>query len=143
MLKNDHSLIHAAKVCVLCAVLAEELGLDIKETLYLMFAAVVHDTGRENNSKDTEHGVRSTWNLIYSMDEVVYDIVRNHSRADRRMGYFDEDRNKFLTKVFKDADALDRVRTGDLDESKLRFNESKKLIEFARRLHECLLTAQD
>jgi len=139
---NDHGLIHAAKVCVLCAVLAKKLGLDQDSALRLMFAAVAHDTGRKGNSADAKHGERSVASLEKAIDSQTIAIVANHSKADRSVKDISVE-TKILTHIFKDADALDRARTGDLDEKYLRFEQSKKLIEFARELNRCLLTVQD
>ena len=39
-----------------------------------------------------------------------------------------------LTRLLKDADALDRVRIFDLNKKYLRFDESLDLVDFAKRL---------
>lgn len=137
MKKNDHSAIHAGKVALLCAVLARRLDLNQAETLELMLAAVVHDLGRIHNGNDAAHGSRSMMLALAAGVQLPYiatSIVAEHSRADRK-------NQSHLLNVFKDADALDRVRTGDLDERFLRNKEARELIPFSKELNECLSKA--
>ena len=39
-----------------------------------------------------------------------------------------------LVALLKDADALDRVRLGDLDVSRLRFAQARQMVDFAQEL---------
>lgn len=137
MLKNDHSLKHSAKVCLFAVIIAENRGLHLDDIINLMIASIFHDIGRQNNCNDAKHGQKSVLKadgMGYVLSDTVKNIIIAHSRADKK------NQNELLS-IFKDADALDRVRTGDLDRSKLRFEESKELIEFAEDLHKCLLKA--
>ena len=54
----------------------------------------------------------------------------------------DMDRARYLSKLFKDADALDRVRLGDLNEKYLRNDFSHDLIDFSNKLFEKYLDRQ-
>ena len=135
MLGNDHGLIHAAKVCLFVALLGRKLKLSEKELLTLMVSAVFHDIGRKNNSDDATHGERSYSKMLehrYSGPGELEEIMRLHSRADKKP-------MSRLAMIFKDADALDRVRTNDLDTKYLRFEESKLLVETAKEVNACLL----
>jgi HD superfamily phosphodiesterase len=135
MLKNDHSLIHAAKVCLFVSVIGESLGINEKDLLSLMMAAIFHDIGRINNTDDAKHGDRSVEKLKghgFYIPKAVDTIIRLHSRGNSKS------KNEHLVKIFKDADAIDRVRTNDLDERFLRFAETKKYINFAREVNTCL-----
>jgi HD superfamily phosphodiesterase len=137
-MKNDHSLLHAAKVCLFSVLIGERLGLDEVDLLSLMSAAIFHDIGRVNNTDDAGHGDRSVKKLKgYKIDipETVEAIIRLHSRGDSKA------RDNYLVKIFKDADALDRARTNDLDESYLRFSETKDYIGFAWEVNACLSKA--
>ena len=138
---NDHGNIHAGKVCLYTAILAGKLGISDKDTLVLMAAAVFHDIGRVNNSDDPSHGDESAEklnNLDSDFWKSVEEVIRLHSRSDKKLS---TSRYAELVKIFKDSDALDRVRTGDLDERYLRFDESKSLVKLAKEIHICLSTA--
>jgi putative nucleotidyltransferase with HDIG domain len=135
VLKNDHSLIHAGKVCLFSALIGKRLGLNEEDTLSLMAAAIFHDIGRINNSDDAAHGDRSAKKLReygFDIPETVETIIRLHSRGDRLS------KEERLTRIFKDADALDRMRTNDLNIQFLRFIETKDYINFAKEVNACL-----
>jgi putative nucleotidyltransferase with HDIG domain len=136
MLKNDHTLVHAAKVCLFSVLVGERLGLNEKDLLLLMTAAIFHDIGRVNNTDDARHGEKSVNKLKeygFSVPGAVETIIRLHSRGDSLS------KNEYLTRVFKDVDALDRVRTNDLDEHILRFEETKEFLKFSKEVNICLL----
>jgi HD superfamily phosphodiesterase len=139
MLKgNDHSLIHAAKVCLFAALLGKKLDIPEDQLLHILAASVFHDTGRTNNGNDPKHGFMAVKKLIYSsiqLSKETIEIIGCHCLSDRT---YKESSIEKLISVFKDADALDRTRTGDLDEKYLRFEESKELIQFAKEVNECL-----
>ena len=137
MLKNDHSLVHAGKVCLFTALICKKIGATEKTTLKAMQAAILHDIGRINNCKDAAHGERSVVKAFYYGYELPADVataINNHSKADKKL-------MDLLTTILKDADALDRVRTRDLDEEYLRLPCSEELVEFASEVNKCLLKA--
>lgn len=127
---NDHSLIHSAKVALFCAILAEKEGLTEKDTLILMLSAVVHDIGMINNINDTNHGKLSLEKLMkYDIKEAVGKIVELHCKADFKAKLYP------LMKYFKDCDALDRIRTNDLNVDYLRIEKTKTLLEFSKNIN--------
>lgn len=103
------------------------------------WAAATHDVGRVDDGQDLEHGRRSAaWiheNLRDRMSSETLDtttyIVHWHVPPD--------DEAPFMTtelKVLKDADALDRVRLGDLNPNYLRTDAAKSLIDLAQQLYD-------
>ena len=134
MRKNDHSFIHASIVCLYSALLARDLDLSDDSTIKLMLASVLHDIGRVNNSHDASHGDRSVKKAKYfgiNFNDKIFKIIAEHSRADSKA-------TSALTLIFKDADLLDRVRTNDLNEDYIRFDQTKKYIQLAKDIRECL-----
>ena len=80
---------------------------------------------------------------------ILQAVLAVHSRPDKQMDetieeFFvkDMDRARYLSKLFKDADALDRVRLGDLNEKYLRNDFSHDLIDFSNKLFEKYLDRQ-
>ncbi|MDU3153093.1 MAG: hypothetical protein E6706_02310, partial [Anaerococcus hydrogenalis] len=72
---------------------------------------------------------------------ILQAVLATHSRSDSKMDqtieeFFvkDMDRARYLSKLFKDADALDRVRLKDLDEKYLRNDFSLDLVDFSDKL---------
>ena len=138
---------HIERVILLSILLAYHYKLDKNDTDILRFAASLHDTKRVDDSYDTEHGYRAA---LYSIDyakinendkNILQAVLATHSRSDKDMDktieeFFvkDMDRARFLSKLFKDADALDRVRIGDLDEKYLRNDFSLDLVDFSNKL---------
>ena len=65
------------------------------------------------------------------VDDTALRIIRNHCLPDEKEEYI-------LLSIFKDADALDRVRFADvqsaLNPKYLRTTEAKRLVGFARML---------
>ena len=103
----------------------------------LRWASSVHDVGRIDDGIDAEHGSRSAqWikdNLsdrmsLELLDLVTY-IVHWHVPSD--------DMAPTMTmelQVLKDADALDRIRIGDLNTSYLRTDAARSLVDVAEDL---------
>lgn len=135
---NDHGSTHSARVCILVTLLANALEVSPSDTVRLQIAATLHDIGRTGHRTDARHGeasVRKASELGFVLDTTIIDIISYHSRGDRVARHLSDSTKKLLW-ILKDADALDRVRTGDLDERYLRFPESASLIEYARTLYE-------
>lgn len=146
---------HIERVIFISMLLAFNYKLDKNDTDILRFAASLHDTKRVDDSYDTEHGYRAA---LYSIDyakinendkNILQAVLAVHSRPDKQMDetieeFFvkDMDRARYLSKLFKDADALDRVRLGDLNEKYLRNDFSHDLIDFSNKLFEKYLDRQ-
>lgn len=101
------------------------------------YAAMAHDVGRVNDFEDPGHGMNSAkWmkdnlaNILTTetLDIATY-IVHWHSLSDSEAPVMTTE-----LKVLKDADGLDRVRLGDMNESYLRLDVSKSLIDTAQQL---------
>lgn len=139
-----HGVGHMTRVFVLqeliCDRLAEQ-GVAINRQA-LRWASMSHDVGRRDDGIDPEHGRRSAkWiedNLSDRMSpemlDVVTYIVHWHVPSDSEAPVMTVE-----LKVLKDADALDRVRLGDLDPSYLRTEPAKGLIEIAEQLYQLSL----
>ncbi|MSS77904.1 hypothetical protein FYJ26_05660 [Anaerococcus sp. WCA-380-WT-2B] len=138
---------HIERVILFAMLLSYKYKLNSNDTDVLRYAASLHDTKRVDDSYDTEHGYRAA---LYSIDFAKIDasdkktlqaVLAAHSRIDKKMDdtikeFFveDFDRAKRLSKFFKDSDGLDRVRLDDLDEKFLRYDFSKEMVGFAKRL---------
>lgn len=147
-----HGLRHAKRVLLLSLCLALELELTDDEIQLLALTSIYHDIGRMNDWEDPEHGKRSfqkcldlDLDLEFMDDseefEILKYIIENHDEEDnvafsnlKNYKIYDTELALTLLKVLKDADALDRVRTGDLDFNYLRFPFSKKYYLFANDL---------
>ncbi len=142
-----HGVDHMARVFIL-----QELICDILESQNtavnreaLRWASSTHDIGRINDGLDLDHGTRSArWisdNLSNYMTpellDVVTYIVHWHVPSD--------DKAPVMTtelQVLKDADALDRVRLGDLDPRYLRTDAAMSLIGVAEDLYDSFLNVR-
>ena len=141
-----HGIGHMLRVLVLQELLCDDLerqGVQVDRTV-TRFAAMTHDVGRIDDGVDPEHGWRSAeWikgHLAESMspetlDAVTYCVYWHAPHDDEAPVMTNE------LKVLKDADGLDRVRLGDLDESLLRTDCARELIPVAEKLcDESMLT---
>lgn len=141
-----HGKEHTARVLLLSLILSELLNLSQSDRKLLSTAAIYHDTKRVNDNVDIEHGYHSSQyyqSHIQKPDPTVSFLIEYHCRPDDE-GFEEIKRNRVLSKnrtksqllfnLFKDADALDRVRFGllDLDLNQLRLPESKSLPLIAR-----------
>ena len=144
-----HGQDHIERVIFFALVLAWKYELDQRDTDILRYAASLHDTKRENDGWDVDHGRRAA---IESIDYAYIDkadipvlqaIMTAHSAPDENIEiYMDEfaadefDRALYLAKLFKDSDGLDRVRINRLDPAYLRNDFSSELVDFSYRLYE-------
>lgn len=141
-----HGELHEARVMLLCLLLAREMDLTDDDMDVLCTAAIYHDTGRENDWEDAGHGMRGCQYYVSdvsSPDPFAEFLCTYHCLPDN-VGYRHiaedpvlskhHDRAKLLFNVFKDADALDRVRFGssDLDLTQLRCPVSKTMTLVAK-----------
>lgn len=142
--KGIHGVKHAERVLFHCVNLANvnKLTDEQKDILYL--AAVYHDIGRESDGSDIMHGYKSYEKLeklnllnIQNVDKknTIKYIIENHCIEDnKRKDIYVNSDSSFLLDLFKDADALDRIRISDLNKEYLRNYHSKRMIHIAWRL---------
>ena len=144
-----HGVNHAKRVLILCNCLLYLLDdKNIENKIILSLASIYHDIGRKYDSNYKSHG-KSSWRKIEQLKllldeedqikETVKYIIENHSVDDGETNIetyhiVHRSRAKYLYNIFKDADALDRIRIGDLDTSLLRIKESKNLQNLANYL---------
>ena len=144
-----HGQDHIERVIFYALVLSWKYNLDRRDTDILRYAASLHDTQRQNDGWDTEHGRRAAIESInYATVDpddknILQAVITAHSDDDKNLDdtikefdVIDNDRAVFLAKLFKDADALDRVRINMLDTSYLRNDFSRELVDFAYLLYE-------
>ena len=137
----DHGVGHLTRVFILQELICDLLdqrGVSIDREA-VRYAAMAHDVGRINDFEDPGHGMNSAkWmkdnltNILTpeTLDTATY-IVHWHSLSDSEAPVMTTE-----LKVLKDADGLDRVRLGDMNESYLRLDVSKSLIGTAQKLFE-------
>lgn len=136
-----HGAAHMARVFMLQELICNQLeaeGTKVNRHA-TRWAATVHDVGRVDDGLDPEHGKRSAEWMKQNkpktlspktLDTATY-IVHWHVPHDHEAPVMTTE-----LKVLKDADGLDRVRLGDLDESFLRTKPAKQLVEIAQKLHD-------
>jgi len=138
---DAHGRMHSARVLLMALTIAEMKGLLVSDKQVLAEAAIYHDSQRDNDGEDIRHGYYSAdyyKSNVYDVDPLVAFIIEYHCRPDTN-GYQviqnskelsrQIDRSRQLFDIFKDADALDRVRFGwqALDINQLRTPEAKSL----------------
>ncbi len=134
-----HGVGHEARVLIwtqLIALMEQEEGFAV-DAAVLGWAAALHDTRRWNDGIDPQHGARAAAFIEANpdilppgvpVDRVAY-LCRWHTPSDMAAPELTPE-----LKVFKDADALDRCRIGDLDVSYLRTKAALRLVQVAGRL---------
>lgn len=126
-----HGILHEYRVLVLASILAAWEKADSES---ICFAAIFHDVRRNNDGFDKKHADRaSKWVKQFKLktiDEIEY-LIKWHTPSDK-----DIPELTLNLKCFKDADALDRWRIGDLDPNYLRTESARKLLNFSRQLFE-------
>jgi uncharacterized protein len=134
-----HGIVHEARVLIWSQVLSvlaagENLTVDAD---VLGWAAAIHDTQRQDDGIDPEHGARAAaWiesrpELIPAevpLTRVAY-LCRWHVPPDNRIPELTDE-----LRVFKDADSLDRWRIYDLDPSLLRTTLAHRLLDASHEL---------
>lgn len=146
--RGIHGIGHTLRVWVHADALASDLGLPEWEREAVSLAATWHDIGRTDDAADYYHGGKSAGKVVglglhQGVDPLVLDLalfaVTWHCgdegyAANAARWTCDEEAAMRVLSVLKDADALDRVRLGDLDESWLRFAPSYLRVERAWEL---------
>lgn len=142
---------HCERVLLLALKIGEKRQLLLRSMIALCHASIFHDTRRKDNYLDRGHGDRAAdyykefceKNSMKFLPE-VFATIKYHDRNDeegeeyiRREAPADEMEGWLeVYRDFKDADALDRFRLGPwgLNESFLRAEQSRELVDFAREL---------
>jgi len=135
---GPHGVAHSKRVMILAETIAIMCGCNKQEIQILRKAAAYHDIGRIDNSVGEGHGFTSAQKAIYHgllsnsrVDQDAIHLIEQHCLPDSR-------KDHFLLRIFKDADALDRVRFGNqecgLDTKYLRTGHAKQLVGFAYML---------
>ena len=142
---------HCERVLFLALKIGEKRQLLLRSMIALCHASIFHDTRRKDNYLDRGHGDRAAdyykefceKNSMKFLPEVFASIkyhdrndeegeeyIRREAPADEMEGWLEVYRD------FKDSDALDRFRLGPwgLNESFLRTEQSRELVDFAREL---------
>lgn len=143
-----HGIGHALRVYVHADAIAAALALAEWEREAVHLAAMWHDIGRTDDEVDYYHGAKSAGKVVglglhVGFDPIVRETalyaVTHHSGSEElaRAGISwtpDPEASLRVFKVLKDADALDRVRLGDLDDRYLRFEPSCQRVTEAYEL---------
>lgn len=148
---DDHGEMHEARVLLLTQIMAEMAGLPEIDRKLLATAAIYHDTQRTHDGDDESHGEAAA--RYYFRNEMVHHpivefLCEYHCLPDgdglekiRRDEILQKHGNQRVTKlwqIFKDADALDRVRFDIrcLDWNQLRTTAAQELTLVARMCYQ-------
>ena len=151
-----HGSLHCARVLLYALIMGERLFKEDTQALTILaHAAVFHDSRRQDEWADTGHGARAAAYYARFCQDAAHEstrlpylpeaacLMQFHDLHDKvgkayiRENFAAEtDRVLLLYDIFKDADALDRLRFGELGlkPSYLRTSEAVSLIGFAREL---------
>ena len=131
-----HGIAHTSRVMIWASILSHNTPWFTP----VFWAAACHDLRRMDDGKDPEHGVRAgIWvqeNLssYHRLSRDLLEIIANactwHTAHDEASKW----KHPVLF-YLKDADALDRVRLGDLNPNYLRFPETHELLPLAEQLY--------
>lgn len=147
---DEHGRLHEKRVLMLSLLLADALDLSKADMEVLANVAAWHDTGRVTDNEEPTHGYASAIkyeNSTYRPSNIVSFICEYHSLDDEKAyneiehtEKINKKRYRLLYDVFKDADALDRIRFGiqDIDNKYFRNDISKRFILIAKIIFEGL-----
>ena len=141
-----HGKAHELRVLLLSLMIADELGVSDADMDVLATAAIYHDTQRVTDGEDPTHGKASREYYVNNVDKsnLLTAILCEYHCLPDEFGHsviaatFKNKEKQLryirLFNIFKDADALDRVRFGlqDLDLNQLRIPVSRQLSLIAR-----------
>jgi len=140
-----HGQAHVARVLVHALRLLEATGQE-ELTPQLWAAVYLHDVARRHDGVCRRHG-RDAWARLAGLPLVEERLRRggvalvDYPAIEYAVSVHSDgepvpsDPNYPLAALLKDADALDRVRLGDLDPGRLRYPEARAMAGFARRLY--------
>lgn len=143
-----HGVQHTKRVMLHAVMLCRLRKMSLADMVIVIVAAMYHDIGRTNDLDDDHHGQAAVkkmgrLKLPYhvkdpALKRVVNFLISTHCVGDekayeylKKTSFKDKERVKHMYQVLCDADALDRVRTDDLDANYLRLPESKLMYRFA------------
>lgn len=140
-----HGLGHTERVLTHAREIAESIGAPAWEQQSVTLAALWHDIGRTHDGVDYYHGAKSAGKVVGLGLQVGYEdrvreaalfAVTHHSGSEwhaeqAARNSHDPEATLRIFRILKDADALDRVRLGDLDTSYLRFDVSHTRVDRA------------
>lgn len=146
-----HNLDHCARVLLYSLMIADKMDLSEDDKALLAAAAVFHDSRRIDDWYDTGHGQRAAEyykqyclqnSLVLTFSPVCHKIIFYHDLHDANgLEALSQEKTAnekalLLYQIFKDADALDRLRLGKeaLDISYLRTPASADFYELAYSL---------
>lgn len=141
-----HGQYHSARVLLLTQFIAEMMHLPYSERCLLATAAIYHDTQRTHDGDDEEHGTLAAeyYRRSSARPEPIVEFLCKYHCLPDEAGYAEISNNPELREcrelamrlicIFKDADALDRVRfsISDLDMKQLRNSVAEELTLVAR-----------
>ncbi len=133
-----HTAEHCARVLLIALLLSQQLELEPQLRAVLALACVFHDSRRHDDGLDVGHGQRAAdYYREYcqahelTCDKRAYLIMAYHDRNDAlgEAELMELPSGVLLYHLFKDADALDRLRFGpfDLDVRYLRTEAARTL----------------
>jgi protein-tyrosine phosphatase len=140
-----HGQAHVARVMVHAFRLIAATGF-IEETARLWAAVYLHDIARLHDGVAPRHGA-DAWKRLADLPDVRALFARGGVRDEDYPAIQaavvchsdgeppDDHPHRRLMCLLKDADALDRVRLGDLDPAYLRHPEAREMIGFAEQLY--------
>lgn len=152
---SEHSLTHAARVLFYSLMISDELRLNESDRKILNYCSIYHDLGRDNNYEDSNHGKKSLeiiddlglpdFDMKLEDFHIANTIIEYHCKSDEsginKLNSLNIIRDKArainLYKIFKDLDALDRVRFYgcDLNVKYFRFEKIKRKLLVAASLN--------
>lgn len=146
--RGIHGVSHTLRVWVHATAIAAELAMAEWEREAVRLAALWHDIGRTDDDADYYHGAKSAGKVVglglhtYTdpiVREVALFAVTHHSGSEEHaesgaLWTPNADATLRVFRVLKDADALDRVRLGDLDDSYLRTAAAQLRVDRAYEL---------
>ena len=143
-IKSDiHGVGHVYRVMFNTLLLGNELD-DVLSTRISFCGAFIHDLSRSHDGMCDRHGYDSVVDNFDKYEQLFMNVlIEGDLEGISKSSWYhslveDIDKNdKFYKPVsmLKDADALDRIRMGDLDTKFLRFKESHNLIKRSERLY--------
>jgi hypothetical protein len=141
-----HGQAHVARVLVHALRLVEAIGCP-EEARRVWAAVYLHDIARTHDGRCPEHG-RWGWARLSELPDVRERLARGGVRVEDHPAIeaavtihscgelAPDDPHWRLAALLKDADALDRVRLGDLKSKWLRHPEAATMVPFASGLFE-------
>lgn len=146
-----HGKKHVKRVLLYGLIICKYMGVSEREKNAFSMAAIFHDTRRNNDGIDIDHGFRAAeYYMQYTYDkenDLVFDsrsyyAIKYHVLDDligirainENFKGKERDSAYLVYSIMKDADGLDRIRLGEdwLDPSYLRNSVSIEMIDFCR-----------